>query len=179
MRDLWSHQNLGPSALTYSTIPQGHDVRLLKVVTFGQSAPMPSTSYDAESAILGGSAVIADCTPCSGGAKVGGLGLGANNNVTFNNVYVRRAGVYLMQVDSMTQGLRSYLYNVNGGPFHDHREPLNSCAKGNRKHTLANPAKVCFCMSVQFEIPVSTSCERTLSRQSNESLSPDFLRQGY
>jgi alpha-galactosidase len=118
MRDLWSHQNLGPSALTYSTVLQGHDVRLLKVVTFGQSAPMPSTSYEAESAILGGSAVIADCTPCSGGEKVGGLGLGANNNVTFNNVYVRRAGVYLMQVDSMTQGLRSYLYNVNGGPFH-------------------------------------------------------------
>jgi hypothetical protein len=118
MRDLWNHQNLGPSALTYSTVLQGHDVRLLKVVTYGQAAPMPSTSYEAESAILGGSAVIADCTPCSGGAKVGGLGLGANNNVTFNNVYVPRAGVYLMQVDSMTQGLRSYLYNVNGGPFH-------------------------------------------------------------
>jgi hypothetical protein len=118
MRDLWSHQNLGSSALTYSTTLQGHDVRLLKVVAYGQAAPMPSASYEAESAILGGSAVIADCTPCSGGAKVGGLGLGPNNNVTFNNVYVPRAGVYLMQVDSMTQGLRSYLYNVNGGPFH-------------------------------------------------------------
>ncbi len=118
VRDLWNHRNLGPSAGTYSTVLKGHSTRLLKVTTFGQAAPTPSTSYEAESAILGGSAVIANCPACSGGDKVGGLGLGANNTVTFNNVYVRRAGVYLMQVDSMTQGLRSYLYSVNGGAFH-------------------------------------------------------------
>ncbi|WP_158750876.1 CBM35 domain-containing protein [Acidobacterium sp. S8] len=117
VRDLWNHRELGPSLLSFTTVLNGHDVKLLKVTTFGQAAPSPSTSYEAESAILGGSASIADCTPCSDGEKVGGLGLGANNTVTFNNVYVRRAGVYLMQVDSMTQGLRSYLYSVNGGPF--------------------------------------------------------------
>ncbi len=118
VRDLWSHRNLGPSVLTYSTVLKGHSAQLLKIVAYGQAAPVPSTSYEAESAILGGSAGIADCPLCSVGAKVGGLGLGANNTVTFNNVYVRRAGVYLMQVNSMTQGLRSYLYSVNGGPFH-------------------------------------------------------------
>lgn len=79
--------------------------------------PSPSTSYEAESAILGGTAVIASCPACSGGEKVGGLGLGAGNNVTFNNVYAARAGEYRMEVDSMTQGLRSYLYSVNGGAF--------------------------------------------------------------
>jgi alpha-galactosidase len=122
VRDLWNHANLGPSALTFSTILKGHSGRLLKVTTFGKTPPVPSTSYEAESAVLGGSASISNCTPCSGGAKVGNLGLGANNTVTFNNVYVKHAGTYLMQVDSMTVGLRSYLYSVNGGTF----QALNS-----------------------------------------------------
>lgn len=122
VRDLWNHRNLGPSLLPFATVLKGHDVRLLKVVAYGNAAPTPSTSYEAESAVLGGSASIASCAPCSGGEKVGNLGLGPNNTVTFNNVYVRRAGVYLMQVDSMTQGLRSYLYRVNDGPF----QTLNS-----------------------------------------------------
>jgi alpha-galactosidase len=117
VRDLWSHRNLGPSLGVFSTVLPAHGSQLLKVTGFGRPAPSPSTSYEAESAILGGSAVIAGCAACSGGEKVGGLGLGAQNNVTFNNVYVARAGEYLMQVDSMTQGLRSYLYSVNGGAF--------------------------------------------------------------
>jgi len=122
VRDLWNHANLGPSALTFSTILKGHSGRLLKVTTVGKTPPVPSTSYEAEAAVLGGSASISSCAPCSGGAKVGNLGLGASNTVTFNNVYVKHAGTYLMQVDSMTIGLRSYLYSVNGGPF----QTLNS-----------------------------------------------------
>src|SRR6202000_1533170 len=94
----------------------GHGVRLLKVTAYGHATPSPSANYEAESAILGGSASVVSCSACSGGSKVGNLGLGANNTVTFNSVYVRKAGTYLMQVDSMTQGLRSYLYTVNGGP---------------------------------------------------------------
>jgi hypothetical protein len=117
VRDLWTHQNLGPSPNEFSTILPGHGSRLLKVVGVGRPAPSSSTSYEAESAILSGSAVIANCPACSGGAKVGGLGLGTQNKVTFNDVYVPRAGEYLMRVDSMTQGLRSYLYSVNGGAF--------------------------------------------------------------
>jgi alpha-galactosidase len=122
VRDLWNHANLGPSAQSFSTVLQGHGVRLLKVTAYGHAASSPSASYEAESAILGGSAAISQCLPCSGGSKVGNLGLGPDNNVTFNNVFVRRAGNYLMQVDSMTVGLRSYLYSVNGGPF----QTLNS-----------------------------------------------------
>jgi len=117
VRDLWAHDNLGLSVLNYSTVLKGHSARLLKVTTFGQAPPPPTTSYEAESAVLGGSAAIADCSPCSGGEKVGDLGLGANNTVTFTNVYVRKAGTYLMQVDSMAQGLRSYLYSINNGAF--------------------------------------------------------------
>jgi hypothetical protein len=60
---------------------------------------------------------VANCPACSGGEKVGNLGIGAANTVTFNSVYAPRDGEYLMQVDSMTIGLRSYLYTVNNGPF--------------------------------------------------------------
>jgi alpha-galactosidase len=117
VRDLWTHRELGPTSGGYSTVLEGHGSRLLRVRGIGRSAPAASTSYEAEFAVLGGSAVIASCPSCSGGEKVGGLGLGAGNNVTFNNVSVAKAGEYLMQVDSMTQGLRSYLYSVNGGSY--------------------------------------------------------------
>jgi alpha-galactosidase len=116
VRDLWLERDLGRAQRGFTTVLAGHGVRLLRIVAQGNIAPAPSTSYEAESAILGGSAVIADCPACSGGAKVGGLGLGPTNNVTFNNVEVKKAGTYLMQVDSMTEDLRSYLYTVNGGP---------------------------------------------------------------
>ena len=122
VRDLWNHEDLGPSPHRFSTVIQGHGAVLLKVVAYGTAPASLSTSYEAEAAVLGGSAAIASCTPCSGGEKVGNLGLGANNTVTFNNVYVAHAGNYLMRVDSMTIGLRSYLYRVNGGPY----QTLNS-----------------------------------------------------
>lgn len=122
VRDLWRRANLGPSADRFTTTIAGHGSVLLKVISYGQAPASPSTSYEAESAVLGGSAAIAQCSPCSGGEKVGNLGLGYNNTVTFNNVYAPRAGNYLMQVDSMTIGLRSYLYTVNGGTF----QTLNS-----------------------------------------------------
>ena len=117
VRDLWTHRELGPTSGGYSTVLGAHGSQLLRVHGIGRPAPTQSTSYEAESAVLGGSAVIASCPACSGGEKVGGLGLGAGNNVTFNNVYVAKAGEYLMQVDSMTEGLRSYLYSVNGGSY--------------------------------------------------------------
>jgi len=116
VRDLWLERDLGPAQHGFTTVLPGHGVRLLRVAAQGSVGNIPFASYEAESAILGGSAVIADCPACSRGAKVGGLGLGAANNVTFNNVEVKKAGTYLMRVDSMTEDLRSYLYTVNGGP---------------------------------------------------------------
>jgi alpha-galactosidase len=117
VRDLWNHRELGPSFGELSTVLQGHSVELLKVNGFGRAQVSPSASYEAESAVLGGSAAIASCPACSDGQKVGNLGVGATNTVTFNSVYAPRDGEYLMQVDSMTIGLRSYLYSVNDGPF--------------------------------------------------------------
>ena len=117
VRDLWSHRELGPSLNAFSTVLLAHGSSLLKVHGIGTPAPSPSASYYAASAVLGGSASIASCPACSDGEKVGNLGLGVNNTVTFNNVSVPEAGEYLMEVDSMTIGLRSYLYSVNGGPY--------------------------------------------------------------
>ena len=79
--------------------------------------PLKSQSYEAEAATLSGTAAIAACPACSGGEKVGDLGLGAGNTVTFNNVQVDRTGIYEMQIDSMTVGPRALLYSVNGGPL--------------------------------------------------------------
>lgn len=117
VRDLWNHIQLGTYDHSFSTTILGHGARLLKVNAEGDIQPVESQSYEAETATLNGSAVIAACSACSGGEKVGGLGLGRNNNVTFNNITVRRSGVYQMQIDSMTQGPRSLIYQVDGGPL--------------------------------------------------------------
>ena len=172
IRDLWNHTNQTPSLGTYSTILKGHSMRLLKIVGLGHAAPMPSTSYEAESATLGGSASVADCAPCSGGAKVGNLGLGAGNTVTFDNVYVNRAGVYYMQVDSMTQGLRSYLYTVNGGNY----QTLNS---GGGSFLLPASTVVPVRLvkginSIQFGSPVSypPDLDRIVIRGNGDGIEP-------
>jgi alpha-galactosidase len=116
--DVWNHMSLGVAEIAFTTIVPGHGVALLRVTGPGQaSGPSNSQSYEAENATLSGSAAVASCPPCSGGAKVGDLGLGPDNNVTFNDVEVQRTGTYWMQIDSMTIGPRSLLFRVNGGPF--------------------------------------------------------------
>lgn len=117
VRDLWTRQELGTTPVGFSTYLAGHGSRLLRVHGVGNAKSTSSTSYEAEDASLSGNASIAACPACSGGEKVGNLGLGGNNTVSFENVYVAKAGEYLMQVDSMTIGLRSYLYSVNGGSY--------------------------------------------------------------
>jgi alpha-galactosidase len=117
VRDLWNHIDLGPSNGGFNTVVLGHGARLLKVVGSGHAAPSSSQSYEAEAGTLSGGAAIAACTPCSGGFKVGDLGIGANNTVTINNVNVDRDGYYSMQIDSMTIGPRALSYQVNGAPF--------------------------------------------------------------
>jgi hypothetical protein len=117
---LWNHQDLGNFSHGFSAVIPGHGARLLRLTARGRVGRSPSAisqSYEAESATLNGTAVIAKCSACSGGAKVGGLCCGANNYVTFQNVVVPRTGTYLMQIDSLTQGPRSLLFRVNGGHF--------------------------------------------------------------
>jgi len=118
MRDLWRHQEQGPSSGSYRVELPGHGTQLLLVEALpGHATAVPSTNYEAEAGTLAGTAAPAACTGCSGGVKVGGLGLGVGNTVSFDRVYAPRDGAYLMRVDSLTLGLRSYLYQVNDGPL--------------------------------------------------------------
>jgi hypothetical protein len=115
VRDLWSHLDLGPLPQGLATTVVGHGTRMFRISAIGDAPPAPSTTYEAESAILGGSASVESCTPCSGGFKVGNYGLSPANTVTFNTVEAPREGNYYMEINSMTVGLRSVLYSVNGG----------------------------------------------------------------
>ena len=115
VRDLWNRVDFGDAREGFSAPLPGHASRLLRVTAARYTAPGGGASYEAESATLSGAAVVEQCGPCSGGEKVGGLALGANNTVTFNNLSVSHTGRYLMQVDSLTEGLRSFIFSVNGG----------------------------------------------------------------
>jgi hypothetical protein len=118
LRDLWTHQELGPSFGDHQVILPAHATQLLLVEALpGHVAATPTTSYEAEQGSLSGNAAPYACPGCSNGSKVGGLGLGANNTVSIDGVYAPQSGTYLMQIDSLTLGLRSYLYQVNDGPF--------------------------------------------------------------
>jgi hypothetical protein len=75
VRDLWNHIALGSYDNSFSTVVLGHGARLLKVKGRGNIRPVESKSYEAETATLNGTAVVASCPACSGGEKVGGLAL--------------------------------------------------------------------------------------------------------
>jgi alpha-galactosidase len=115
MRDLWNHVNLGASYPSFSDVLPGHCVRLLKVTALGHAPAAPSQIYGAGTATLFGSAQLSECSTCASGSKLTYLGIGAANYAIFN-VNVKQAGVYRMEVDSMTTGTRSFIINVNDGP---------------------------------------------------------------
>ena len=115
MRNLWDHTELGPSYRSFSDVLPGHGARLFKVTAVGHARTLPSQIYGAETATLYGGTQLADCSTCASGYKLTYLGIGAANYAVFN-VNVKKAGVYRMEVDSMTTGTRSFIINVNGGP---------------------------------------------------------------
>lgn len=115
VRDLWSHAELGPAFQSFSTVLPGHGARLFKVKAVGHAPTPPSQIYGAETATLHGGAQLSSCSTCASGNKLTYLGIGAANYATFD-VRVPKAGVYRMEVDSMTLGTRSFIINVNDGP---------------------------------------------------------------
>lgn len=117
MRDVWNGQELRAQGPGLQAIVPAHGTRLFKVIGSGKAPAEPATSYEAEAAVRQGSATVFACPACSGGSKVGNLGLGQNNSLTFDSVTVARAGVYKMTVDYMTLSLRAASYSVNDGPW--------------------------------------------------------------
>jgi alpha-galactosidase len=115
MRDLWNHAELGPSLQSFADVLPGHGAHLFRVTAAGHAPAPPSQIYGAETATLFGSTQLSACSTCASGNKLTYLGIGAANYAIFN-VKVKNAGVYRMEVDSMTTGIRSFIINVNNGP---------------------------------------------------------------
>jgi alpha-galactosidase len=115
MRDLWNHAEAGPSYSSFSSVLPGHGARLFKVIGVGHAPAPPSQIYGAQTATLFGGTQLSACSTCASGNKLTYLGIGAANYAVFN-VNVQKAGVYRMEVDSMTTGTRSFIINVNDGP---------------------------------------------------------------
>jgi alpha-galactosidase len=115
IRDLWNHAEVEPSSKSFSDVLPGHGARLIRVTAAGHAPKPPSQIYGAETATLYGGARLSACSTCASGYKLTYLGIGAANYAIFN-VNVKKAGVYRMEVDSMTTGTRSFIININNGP---------------------------------------------------------------
>jgi alpha-galactosidase len=115
IRDLWNHVELGDCSGVFADVLPGHGARLLRVRASGKVPTAPAQIYGAQTATLHGNAQLSECSTCASGNKLTFLGIGAANYAVFN-VNAQRAGIYRMEVDSMTLGTRSFIINVNNGP---------------------------------------------------------------
>jgi hypothetical protein len=113
VRDLWNHRNLGTykNRIT-ATLPE-HGSRLFTVKPGG--TPLSTTRYEAESQnnTLTGSASVATCDSCSGGKKVGNLYL--DSKLQFNDITVKKAGIYTVNVSYVSGDPRSVTVYSNSG----------------------------------------------------------------
>ncbi|MFE9611246.1 alpha-galactosidase D [Streptomyces sp. NPDC006012] len=113
VRDLWSHRNLGryKSSIT-ATLP-AHGSRLFTVTPGGTR--VATTGYEAESPdnTVTGNASVATCDSCSGGKKVGNLYL--DSKLQFNNVTVKKAGIYTVNVAYVSGDPRAVTVYSNSG----------------------------------------------------------------
>ena len=84
-------------------------------VSASDATPPLATSYEAESPAntLAGGAVLASCSTCSGGEKVGFVGNGGT--LTFNNITAPTAGTYNVTIVYCTGNVRPAMVSVNGG----------------------------------------------------------------
>lgn len=76
-------------------------------------APPVGNSFEAEAAALGGGAYVYNCSSCSGGQKVIGMGMGGY--AIFDNVYASDAGYYLMSIHYLAGENRPFYVSVNEG----------------------------------------------------------------
>ena len=71
-------------------------------------------TYEAESATIGGSASVAGCSSCGNGQKVGYIGHGDGNRVTFAQVDAT-AGSHALVIHGVSADPRTFYVSVNGG----------------------------------------------------------------
>jgi hypothetical protein len=113
VRDLWSHQNIGNYTGRITETLPAHGSRLFTVKPGGSG--LATTTYEAESPdnTLSGSANVTGCAACSGNLKVGNLYLGGK--VRFNDVTVKKDGIYTINVAYVSGDPRSATVSSNSG----------------------------------------------------------------
>jgi len=86
------------------------------VISGDGNAPEPfASTYEAEAATPSGSVTAGFSNYNSGLSKAGNIGAGPNNSVTFSNVSVPADGMYQLEIDYNTSGVRSFFLTVNDG----------------------------------------------------------------
>ncbi|MEU9230569.1 carbohydrate-binding protein [Streptomyces massasporeus] len=113
VRDLWSKSNLGTYKNKITATLPAHGSRLFTIKPGGST--LATTSHEAEDAAntLSGNASVAGCDACSGGKKVGNLYTGGK--LRFNNVTVKKDGIYTVKVAYVSGDARSVNVSSNGG----------------------------------------------------------------
>ncbi|WP_245536482.1 alpha-galactosidase D [Terriglobus saanensis] len=110
------------------------DLDRIVVSGTGNAVAPESNTYEAEAAILGGTATISGCSFCSGGASIGSFGAGDANTVTFADVTVPHPGIYQLGIEYLTSGPRSFQIAINGNP------PIELDLNGSSFESPANTA---------------------------------------
>lgn len=113
VRDLWNHQDIGTYKNEITAALPAHGSRLFTVKPGG--APSATTAYEAESSdnTLTGNASVAGCGSCSGGKKIGNLYL--DSKLQFNDITVKKAGIYTVNVAYVSGDPRSVTVYSNSG----------------------------------------------------------------
>ena len=110
--------NAGNNTIVFGN-PSGYGADLDRIIVNGDGKEPANTFtvYEGEAATQAGTAVGAYnySTRASGGAYIGGMGNGAGNTVTFNNVNVPSTGTYQLELDYVVDGQRTFYVSVNGG----------------------------------------------------------------
>ena len=108
-------QDAGMFLTSHATGSPGQAVFNGFSATTGATPPPLATSYEAESPAntIAGGAVVANCSACSGGEKVGYVGVGGT--LTFNGVNVASSGTYQMTIAYLDGAGRQATISVNGG----------------------------------------------------------------
>jgi hypothetical protein len=81
--------------------------------------------YEAESAVLNGTAVTTSCSNASQGRMVKNIGTNNSNSILFNNVEAPSSGTYAVTVDYYANAARSLKISINGGPISNYNVPAS------------------------------------------------------
>lgn len=133
VRNLWNHQDIGNYQDRITEALPAHGSALFTVRPGGSR--LATTSYEAESpdnTLTGGAAVVT-CPACSGGKKVGNLYLGAK--LQFNNITVKKSGIYTVTVAYISGDPRSATVYSNSGSGTSLNFP--STGDWNTVHTIS------------------------------------------